>query len=121
MDLFHRLLAEELPDAENIENLIKVFGNDLKQNPNLLSAFEKIVDPMVSYNECRQNYDSFLEQFRRLCRSREREFLHIFEVLLERVSSVLIDADAVKVQTLYSLQLSSIFQLYYVKWFLVNV
>ena len=85
-------LAKFLPDPVKAQEFIRKFSNHLSQEESLLQLMETVINPMVS---CRESVDSVNMVLKRLGQPvMTNLYYNTIKQLLERVSSVMIDRDA---------------------------
>ncbi|XP_046390975.1 sister chromatid cohesion protein PDS5 homolog A isoform X2 [Ischnura elegans] len=88
-------LSKFLPDSVKAQEFIKKFSVHLTQDPQLLRAMEIVVNPDVGCKECADTVTQILKKLGQPVMT--NLYYNTVKMLLERISSVMVDKEALKI------------------------
>ncbi|XP_012269752.1 sister chromatid cohesion protein PDS5 homolog B isoform X2 [Athalia rosae] len=96
-DLMNKILqiSRFLPDPMKVQEFLQKFSAHMKKEPTLLQGMETIVQPNVTCKECAETTSLVLKKLGQPVMT--NLYYNTIKMLLERVSSVMIDEEAIRV------------------------
>lgn len=96
-DLMNKILqiSRFLPDPMKVQEFLQKFSVHMKKEPALLQGMETIVQPNVTCKECAETTSFVLKKLGQPVMT--NLYYNTIKMLLERVSSVMIDEEAIRV------------------------
>ncbi|XP_071446886.1 sister chromatid cohesion protein PDS5 homolog A isoform X2 [Hetaerina americana] len=88
-------LSKFLPDSVKAQEFIKKFSVHLTQDPQLLRAMDVVVNPDVGCKECADTVTQILKKLGQPVMT--NLYYNTVKMLLERISSVMVDKEALKI------------------------
>lgn len=88
-------ISRFLPDPMKVQEFLQKFSNHMKKDARLLQEMETIVQPNVSCKECADTITKVLKKLGQPVMT--NLYYNTIKMLLERVSSVMIDEEAIRV------------------------
>lgn len=107
-------ISRFLPDPMKVQEFLQKFSGHMKKDARLLQEMETIVQPNVSCKECAETITKVLKKLGQPVMT--NLYYNTIKMLLERVSSVMIDEEAIRVNILF-LKISIIYIIYEEKFF----
>lgn len=93
-------ISRFLPDPMKVQEFLQKFSSHMKKDARLLQEMETIVQPNVSCKECAETITKVLKKLGQPVMT--NLYYNTIKMLLERVSSVMIDEEAIRVSILFS-------------------
>lgn len=103
-------ISRFLPDPMKVQEFLQKFSSHMKKDARLLQEMETIVQPNVSCKECAETITKVLKKLGQPVMT--NLYYNTIKMLLERVSSVMIDEEAIRVSILFSKIFFHIFFIY---------
>jgi len=94
-------ISRFLPDPMKVQEFLQKFSTHMKRDTRLLQEMETIVQPNVSCKECAETITKVLKKLGQPVMT--NLYYNTIKMLLERVSSVMIDEEAIRVSLLGSI------------------
>jgi len=91
-------ISRFLPDPMKVQEFLQKFSTHMKRDTRLLQEMETIVQPNVSCKECAETITKVLKKLGQPVMT--NLYYNTIKMLLERVSSVMIDEEAIRVSHL---------------------
>jgi len=91
-------ISRFLPDPMKVQEFLQKFSTHMKKDARLLQEMETIVQPNVSCKECADTITKVLKKLGQPVMT--NLYYNTIKMLLERVSSVMIDEEAIRVSIL---------------------
>jgi len=91
-------ISRFLPDPMKVQEFLQKFSTHMKRDTRLLQEMETIVQPNVSCKECAETITKVLKKLGQPVMT--NLYYNTIKMLLERVSSVMIDEEAIRVSRL---------------------
>lgn len=91
-------ISRFLPDPMKVQEFLQKFSSHMKKDTKLLQEMETIVQPNVSCKECAETITKVLKKLGQPVMT--NLYYNTIKMLLERVSSVMIDEEAIRVNIL---------------------
>lgn len=88
-------ISRFLPDPMKVQEFLQKFSTHMKKDTRLLQEMETIVQPNVSCKECAETITKVLKKLGQPVMT--NLYYNTIKMLLERVSSVMIDEEAIRV------------------------
>lgn len=88
-------ISRFLPDPMKVQEFLQKFSSHMKKDSRLLQEMETIVQPNVSCKECAETITKVLKKLGQPVMT--NLYYNTIKMLLERVSSVMIDEEAIRV------------------------
>lgn len=98
-------ISRFLPDPMKVQEFLQKFSSHMKKDTRLLQEMETIVQPNVSCKECADTITKVLKKLGQPVMT--NLYYNTIKMLLERVSSVMIDEEAIRVNI-------SFFRIYFI-------
>lgn len=92
-------ISRFLPDPTKVQEFLQKFSGHMRKDPLLLQGMETIVQPNVSCKECADTISMVLKKLGQPVMT--NLYYNTIKMLLERVSSVMIDEEAIRVSILF--------------------
>ena len=89
-------ISRFLPDPMKVQEFLQKFSAHMKKDPALLQGLETIVQPNVNCKECAETTSAVLKKLGQPVMT--NLYYNTIKMLLERVSSVMIDEEAIRVR-----------------------
>lgn len=92
-------ISRFLPDPMKVQEFLQKFSSHMKKDIRLLQEMETIVQPNVSCKECAETITKVLKKLGQPVMT--NLYYNTIKMLLERVSSVMIDEEAIRVSIIF--------------------
>lgn len=92
-------ISRFLPDPMKVNEFLQKFSSHMRKEPKLLQEMEMIVQPNVSCKDCADTISKVLKRLGQPVMT--NLYYNTIKMLLERVSSVMIDEEAIRVSIPY--------------------
>lgn len=97
-------ISRFLPDPTKVQEFLQKFSQHLKKDQALLQGMETILQPTVSCKDCAEAISAVLKKLGAPVMT--NLYYNTIKMLLERVSSVMIDEEAIRVNYFYLINLN---------------
>lgn len=106
-------ISRFLPDPMKVQEFLQKFSAHMRKDSALLQGMETIVQPNVSCKECADTISMVLKKLGQPVMT--NLYYNTIKMLLERVSSVMIDEEAIRVST-YNIHIILFFHMLYLNF-----